>query len=60
MGKGDAHFSAAPALSDEEVKLHTRPFEPVDPAEKAQSRSSDNTATDFPNMRPLSDGRQRE
>lgn len=25
------------------MKLHTRPFEPVDPAEKARSRSSDNS-----------------
>lgn len=35
--------STAPALSDEEVRLHTRPFQPVDPAKKAQTRSSDNS-----------------
>lgn len=60
LGEGDAHFTTAPALSDEEVRLHTRPFQPVDPAKKARTRSSDNTATDFINMRSLSDGRQRE
>lgn len=56
MGEGDAHFVDL-ALPDEEVRLHTRPFQPVDPAKKPVHLI---TATDFINMRPLSDGRDRE
>lgn len=48
--------AAAAALSDEEVRLYTRPSEP---AHRQPERAS-HTAADLSNMRSPADGRQQD